>query len=125
MQSATVLIVEDEALVSLMLEDFLTEAGFHSIGVYRSGAAALEHLKRQAPDVLLLDVFLQGELSGVDLARAVREVWSGPIVFYTAAANPGFRDQMAAIPNAAIVFKPAAAHELVRAIRELLGGRRA
>jgi DNA-binding response OmpR family regulator len=121
MQVISVLIVEDEILVALMLEEVLSDAGFRTIGVYRSGAAALDHLKREPPDVLLLDLVLQGELSGIDLALAVREFWSGPIIFHTSASDTAARRQMSAIENSAVVLKPAEANELIPVIRELLG----
>jgi DNA-binding response OmpR family regulator len=120
MQSVSVLIVEDEILVALMVEEFLTDAGFRVIGVYRSGKAALDHLRKEPPDVLLLDVILQGELSGIDLAHAARKFWSGPIVFHTSASGSAVREGMGSIPDAAVIFKPAAATELVRTIRSFL-----
>ncbi len=117
MDSSTVLIVEDEILVALMIEETLAEAGFRIAGLYRSGAAVLDHLKRAPPHILLLDVYLQGDLSGLDVARDVRSFWSGPILFHTSASDPGAREQMAAIPNATVVFKPATRTELLNAVR--------
>lgn len=120
MESPTVLIVEDEILVALMVEEALAEAGFRIAALYRSGTAAIDHLRRAAPDVLLLDVFLQGDLSGLDVARAVRGFWSGPIVFHTSASDTEWHGQMASIPNATVVFKPATRRELLSAIRGAL-----
>lgn len=120
MHSPSVLIVEDEVLVALMVEEALAEAGFRISAVYRSGAAAMDHLRRAAPDVLLLDVVLRGEYSGLDVARAVRSFWSGPIVFHTSASETGPREQMASIPNATVVFKPATRTELLSAVRGML-----
>lgn len=120
MDFPTVLIVEDEILVALMLEEVLAETGFRITGLYRSGAPAIDHLKRSAPDVLLLDVLLQGELSGLDVARAARLFWSGPIVFHTAAPESEMREAVASIPNATVVFKPATRLELRHALRSLL-----
>jgi DNA-binding response OmpR family regulator len=120
MHSPTILIVEDEILVALMVEEALAEAGFRIAGLYRAGAAAIDHLKRSAPDILLLDLFLQGDLSGLDVARTVRTFWSGPIVFHTSASDAGPREQMASISNAIVVFKPATRTELLGAVRSLL-----
>lgn len=120
MQPKTVLIVEDDVLVSLMLEELLVEAGFRVAAMYRSAIAALAHMKQQTPDVLLIDILLQGNQSGVDLARSVREFWAGPVVFYTSASNAVPQDQITAIPNSVVVLKQAASTELIRAIRTLL-----
>lgn len=120
MQSPTVVIVEDDILVALMLQDTITEAGFGVIDICRSGEAAIDVVQRQSPDLLLLDVYLQGRCSGLEVARAVRVFWLGPIVFHTCAADAGPREQMAAIANAEIVFKPAHAGELIRVMRQML-----
>jgi len=120
MHSPTVLIVEDEVLVALMVEEALAEAGFRPIGLCRSGVAALEQVKREPPDVLLLDLVLQGDLSGLDVAHAVREFWAGPIVFYTSASNADARERLSAVANAKVLFKPASRAELVRAVRTIL-----
>jgi DNA-binding response OmpR family regulator len=120
MDSPLILIVEDEILVALMVEEAFAEAGFRIAGLYRSGAAAMDHVRRAAPDILLLDVILQGELSGLDVARSVRTFWSGPIVFHTSASDPGQRELMASIPNATVVLKPATRTELLNAVRSLL-----
>lgn len=120
MQSATVLIVEDEILVGLMLEETLSDAGFTVVGVYRLGTAALDHMKKEAVDLLIVDVVLHGDLSGIDLARAVRAFWAGPIMFHTSASDPEIRRQMAAIPNATMLFKPTSITDLVQAVRGLL-----
>ena len=120
MSSASVLIVEDEILVALMLEECLTDAGFQVAGVYRSGTAALDFLKNHAVDLLIIDVILQGDLSGIDFAHAARTFWMGPIVFHTSASERSIRDQMAAVPNATMIFKPISEADLVRAVRGLL-----
>lgn len=118
--SSSVLIVEDEILVGLMLEEALTDAGFKVAGVYRSGPSALACLQREAVDLVIVDLLLEGELSGIDFANALRAFWAGPIVFHTAVSDASIRQRMAMVPNATMIFKPTPEADLVRAVRGLL-----
>ncbi len=120
MSSTVILIVEDEILVALALEEALTDAGFNVAGVYRSGAAALACMQRQAVDLVIVDLLLEGELSGVDFATAIRAFWPGPIVFHTAVSDPAVQQRMALVPNAITIFKPISDADLVRVVRGLL-----
>jgi len=58
-----ILVVEDEALVAMLVEDALEDAGFGVIGPVRSVAQALEALDAEAPDAAVLDLNLAGENS--------------------------------------------------------------
>lgn len=55
------LVVEDELLVALMIEDFLTEFGCTTIGPYGTVETAMEAVRNEALDLALLDVNLSGE----------------------------------------------------------------
>ena len=119
MSSATILIVEDEILVALALEEALTDAGFRVV-VYRSAPSALACLRQQSVDLVIVDLLLQGELSGLDFANAVRAFWMGPIVFHTAASDSAVRQQMVQVSNTITVFKPISDADLLKVVRGLL-----
>src|SRR6516225_5241985 len=63
-----VLIVEDEFVVANDLEIMLEAAGYETTGIAASVAAAQELMAKNTPDLILLDIQLQGELTGIDLA---------------------------------------------------------
>lgn len=58
-----ILVIEDEALVAMLVEDALVDAGFAVLGPARSVAQALEMLKADTPDAAVLDLNLGGENS--------------------------------------------------------------
>jgi DNA-binding NtrC family response regulator len=64
-----VLIVEDQWIEANDLQMILENAGFQVTGIAKSVAQALELLKGEKPDMVLLDIFLKGELTGIDLAK--------------------------------------------------------
>jgi len=67
-----ILIVEDEFVVANDLRLILIEAGYQILGVAASVEEALESLRQQKPDLVLLDIMLEGPKSGIDLARDLR-----------------------------------------------------
>jgi YesN/AraC family two-component response regulator len=67
-----ILIVEDEFVVANDLEIMLIAAGYETIGIAASVPAAMEQIAKNIPDLVLLDIQLQGALNGIDLARLLR-----------------------------------------------------
>ena len=67
-----ILIVEDEFVVAHDLEIMLTAAGYEITGIANSVPAAIEQMAKNTPHLVLLDITLQGALSGIDLARMLR-----------------------------------------------------
>ncbi len=79
-----VLIVEDEFIVASNLQQVLQRSGYEVIGIAASAQEAEEHLQRDKPDIVLLDIRLQGERSGIDIARKLK---SEHIAFVYLSAN--------------------------------------
>jgi len=66
-----VLIVEDEYVVANNLRLILAKAGYSIVGIAISVEDALDHIEKQKPDIVLLDIMLNGERSGIDLAKTL------------------------------------------------------
>jgi len=67
------LIVEDELFVALDLEDAMVEMGFYVCGVAATQDRAYSLAASEQPDVVLMDVCLQGGQEGIEAARCLRE----------------------------------------------------
>lgn len=68
-----ILIVEDQFIEAKSLNVILTNAGYFTCTVARSVAAALSIIENEKPDLALVDIFLQGEGTGIDLGRILNE----------------------------------------------------
>ncbi|HXH00282.1 MAG TPA: response regulator [Sphingomicrobium sp.] len=77
-----ILIVEDEPLTAFDNETMLEEAGYEVVATHDRFADAIATLNREQVDLILSDVRLTGERTGVDLARAVQERGI-PVLFST------------------------------------------
>ncbi|WP_431211020.1 response regulator [Puia sp. P3] len=64
----SILIVEDELVVAGDIRLTLERAGYAVAGVARSYQSAMEIITARPPDLVVLDIFLKGELTGIDLA---------------------------------------------------------
>ncbi|GAB3716520.1 sigma 54-interacting transcriptional regulator [Spirosoma flavus] len=79
----SLLVVEDEFLIAHDLRRILTKAGYQVIGLAGSVDEAKATVVDQTPDIVLLDIFLDGDETGIDLAHWLNEE-SIPFVFLSA-----------------------------------------
>ena len=87
MPQERVLIVEDEALTVLALKHELAELGYEIAGDARTAADALRVAEDNRADLVLMDIQLDGGISGVAAAAAIRGHLDVPVVFLTAHAS--------------------------------------
>src|SRR4051794_36644588 len=83
------LVVEDDAAITSLLSDVLTDAGY-SVSIAGSGAAALEEMRKHLPDLVLLDLMLP-DMNGWSFLRErerERDLASVPVLVISA-AGPG------------------------------------
>lgn len=82
-QSQTIMIVEDEAIVALDLKHQLVDLGYEVSGIAASGEQAIRMVASRVPNLILMDVRLQGNLDGIDVAAAIRRDHDVPVIFLT------------------------------------------
>ncbi len=81
-----VLIVEDEMIVATDLRLVLEKNNYKVIGVARSYEKAFEIVRQEKPDMVLLDIFLTGSLTGIDIAKRLKEA-NIAFIYISANAN--------------------------------------
>jgi two-component system KDP operon response regulator KdpE len=118
MNSATVLIVDDEPQIRRVLLTILTSQGYSAIEA-KSGDEALEKIRTEHTDLILLDVNMPGR-SGIQTCREIREAGDIPIIILT--VRNAERDKVQALDAGAndYVVKPFGADELLARIRATL-----
>ena len=79
-----ILIVEDQAIVALTIETQLVELGYKVAGVAASGEAAIQLAREKKPDLILMDVNLEGEMDGITAAEHISMFLDAPIIYLTA-----------------------------------------
>ena len=82
-----ILIVEDETIVAMDISRILHGLGYNVVAIVGSGPAAIEAAGVHQPDLVLMDIRLQGPMDGTEAATVIHERHRIPIVFLTAHAD--------------------------------------
>ena len=81
--NARILVVDDEPKLVHLVREVLTAAGYETLAA-SSGESAIEMAAVEQPDLLLLDIILNGSMDGYEVARRIREFSDIPIIMLTA-----------------------------------------
>jgi PAS domain S-box-containing protein len=120
-----IMIVEDDSTTAMMVEIQLRSLGYQVCGVVRSGEAALAALAELQPDLILMDVILEGSMDGVETALAMLHRGSGvPIVFLTARNDHATMERIRGSMPFGCLIKPLRQEELGTALTIALRGHR-
>ena len=87
MEKAQILIVEDDAIIAMDLESRMKKLGYGVTAIVGYGEQAIEKVKENTPDVVLMDIILKGEIDGIEAADAIRTQFDIPIIFITGYAD--------------------------------------
>jgi PAS domain S-box-containing protein len=82
-----ILIVEDERIVALDLRESLRSLGYVVIGMAASGDKAIELVKDNKPDLILMDIMLKGEIDGITTTQKILSEFNIPVIYLTAYAD--------------------------------------
>ncbi len=87
MDKIKILIVEDDRIVAEDIQASLRRLGFAVSAIVSSGEEALKKIKAKHPDLVLMDIMLQGEMNGTETAEKVRSQFNIPVIYVTAYAD--------------------------------------
>ncbi|MCX7788308.1 MAG: response regulator [Spirochaetes bacterium] len=111
-----ILIVEDENIVALDIKMHLRKYGFQVAGIFSSGEEVLAHIEEAKPDLILMDIKLQGNLDGLETSRIIKERYGLPVVFLTAFADEATLQRAKVMEPFGYIIKPFEEKELRTAI---------
>lgn len=117
-----ILIIEDEAIISFGYRLQLEQMGFEVTGSAASSAEAEKLLEQSRPDAIMMDVFLKGEKTGLDLAREIRAKDNLPIVFLTASNKPEIVDGIRELGGCHYLLKPVDPDGLNQVLHRIMRG---
>jgi len=79
-----ILIVEDESIVALEIENYVKEMGLNVCAIASSGEKALKNLQNNKVDLVLMDVYLKGEMDGITCADIIRKKYNISVIYISA-----------------------------------------
>lgn len=83
-----VLIVEDDLILNLLYESYLERLGFETEGELVYGKTAIEAVKNLDPDLIIMDITLEGEIDGIDAMLEIRKFSDIPVIYITGNSDP-------------------------------------
>lgn len=123
--SARILIVEDERIVALDLQSTLHHLGHQVVGMAASAGEALRLAAEHRPDLVLMDIHLEGPVDGTEAGQRIGAEFRIPVVYLTAFAEPATLQRAEASQPYGYLLKPFDLRELEACLRMALARRRA
>lgn len=101
-----ILIVEDERIISLNLSSILKDLGYIVLKPAANYDAAIKMLASEKPDFVILDINIEGEKSGIDIAKHITENYKIPFIFLTSNADTITLNSAKSTKPSAYLIKP-------------------
>jgi len=101
------LIVEDDAFLSFIEETIVSRLGYEVVGTATSGEEALKQAEKLNPDILLVDVQLDGEMDGIQTVMKLRErQFNNPVIFISGTSENSIIENAKKISYTDYLVKP-------------------
>ena len=86
-KNINILIVEDDKNLSFLTKEMLRKLGNNILEIFSSGESAVKYLESKRPDLILMDILLEGHIDGIDTAVIIKKKFGVPVVFITSYAD--------------------------------------
>ncbi|HKL03644.1 MAG TPA: LytTR family transcriptional regulator DNA-binding domain-containing protein [Cryomorphaceae bacterium] len=106
MAKTNVLVVEDESIVSKDIQHSLKKLGYNVVGSSATGEKAIELALELKPNIVLMDIMLKGELTGIQAAEQIKAKLNIPVVYLTAYADEATLEKAKVTEPYGYIIKP-------------------
>ncbi len=114
----TIMIVEDEVLIGMLLKMELGNKGFSVIGPIATGERAVEQYEIHKPGLILMDIQLAGKMNGIETAETIMQKNRPGIIFVTAYMTNEYINAARKLNLFDFIEKPVNTHELLNLINK-------
>lgn len=115
-----ILLVEDGLVVAFHLKIILEMNGYEVVAHLTRGEEVFDSFKESNPDILILDIMLEGEMNGIEVAKKIRTTSEVPIIFLSALTDDGTLGEIAGISNSLKHNKPLNEGILIKEVSKML-----
>jgi len=118
MNHLNVLIVEDESIVAMEIESYISSIGCKVTDIVSSAEEAYLSVKEQLPDLILMDIYLEGSIDGIETAAVIKEKFPQIEVIFLSANKDVYNiDRAITIDPVSYLSKPFHRQELLAALK--------
>ncbi|MDP8267648.1 MAG: response regulator [Candidatus Tenebribacter davisii] len=111
-----ILLVEDEHLISIDIKYTLEQFKYNVVGIFSNGNDVIKNVGKLNPDIILMDIMLDGDLDGIETGKRILAKHDIPIIFLTAYADSSTVESATKITPYGFILKPYDEKELHAAI---------
>jgi len=112
MSDKRILIVEDDGIIAAGIQSILTKLKYDILDVVPSGEEALQKVGETPADLALMDIYLAGDINGIETAAQMRAQFNIPVIYLTAHANDELLQQAKITEPYGYIVKPVTEREL-------------
>ncbi|MEM3342155.1 MAG: response regulator, partial [Thermoplasmata archaeon] len=112
----TIMIVEDEVLLAFEIKETLEKNGYEVIATAVSGLEAIQKADQYRPDLILMDINLQGKMDGTEAAAVIRLRYNIPVIFLTAYSQRDLIEKAKLARPFSYLIKPVSEDYLIAAV---------
>lgn len=102
----SILLVEDDRITSKLIQKYILDIGYSLAGAVSSGEEAVEIINRREPDLVLMDINLEGELDGIESAKSISSRVCLPFVYITSSSDNSTIDRAKESNAYGYIIKP-------------------
>ncbi len=115
-----ILVVEDDSIIGLDIENTLKRMGYDVLEGATSGEEALRAVEQTQPDLIIMDIFLDGDIDGIEATEKIQEKYDIPVIYLTAHTQEAtFKRARQTSPYGYLV-KPAGRNDIYSAVETAL-----
>jgi PAS domain S-box-containing protein len=111
-----ILLVEDDKTTILLLHKFIKDLGFNVSKTVPTGEEAVRETIMTSPDLVLMDIILDGEIDGIEAARQINEIHNIPVIYLTSSSDSNTLKRALTTNPSGYIVKPVDKKELKSAI---------
>ncbi|MFZ1896740.1 response regulator [Methanoregula sp.] len=115
-----ILVVDDEAIITMQLEERLHAMGYTVAGMAATGEDAIAKARRLSPDLILMDIVMPGKLNGIEAAAVILSELDIPVIFVTSYADDAIIEKAKQARPYGYIVKPFNELEIKAAIEVAL-----
>ena len=104
--SSKILIVEDEIIIAIDLKIRLENLGYYVPGIAVNGKDAIKKTGEKNPDIILMDILLNGDTDGIEAAKQIRNKYNIPIIYLTGSQNDSLMERAKITEPCGYINKP-------------------
>lgn len=115
-------IVEDDELLTLMLERMVEKMGHSIVGKSQTGADAISSINTTDPDLVLMDIILQDDIDGIQVVEQIKKKKNYPVIYITGNSELAIRNRADLFGYHDFIIKPASFDVLSQSISKVSNG---